>query len=1076
MKNLLFTLLILIRAAFYSSILFLPAGIFCQSVTIDTDFIAIFRQDCCGWTGSDGTISIPLQNGKTLWGMGDSFIGEVLPDTSRPCFPASKLVNNTLLLQDGGALSTFFNDTDTSAYIPGADSTILWPGHGIRINDTVYQFFKEYKKPGLASAGVRLVKLDVDSLSIQKTAILPDMDGIIFGQFVYQEDGFIYIFGTRHLFGGLIRTPCLARIPSSQALDDFGTWEFYNGSGWSPDASEANSLFLSGESVSATYSVIKLGGRYHLISQDNFLGPKINKWSASQITGPYTGKTAIYNTQPFRDYNGCSLLTYNAMAHPQFVNEQGMLLSFNVIPDRNASCSVSYCGLSCCPPCSICLHPLVFKNADTYRPKFIRVPPCFFVDLYETKTDTICEGEFYTLPDGSEVSQAGAYEVTLQTAAGCDSTILVNLSVNPAPTPGDTIIVGDNGMSNGCISPQFMGGAPPFEYEWSTGDTTLSIVNLSAGTYTVTVMDDNNCAFEFSFEAPETTSAEEPGAPRGWARIVGETDSGRYEYATAIIPAEDGAFWLAGQWQDSALLMMVNSCGEVRWRKTYSYGTVSRLNGLARLGAGGLLAAGYCEGCDPVDTTRKLLVIYTGLGGNLLADTLIGLNGRKAEAAAVTATSDGGAAISGTQVTNTTWGFTDLLFLRVGHDFSFQHYHSFNGANYEYAPALIHLADGGFALGGWSRAPLFGSDYAFVHRLDPGGNLLWAFNSTVPKTQFRALCQADNGNLYATGSHYLDSGQKEDIYLAGIGLENGQLLWDRHYGGTGPDYGRALHAVDGGLLLGAEYHTPRLPNYGASARVYKLDYQGEVQDSSYFDGFLFSYLLRSLIPLTSDGRDYLIAGTHAFFYYQDIFFYQRSRQGYRSQVEAMPQDLSLQSSPVVISGSVTGCCAFPYSQARLRIFHEDSLSYEEVQNLNYGGGQAEYYFSWAIPPASEPYTFRLEGLFNGEYELEAQACGIVSEGVNIAGEQGGGQAESEWPADSYEQQAALFPNPNNGEFSLRLPEETRAVLYNAMGQVVYSGLYAAGTQAINIRHLPSGVYLLLARSQKKTWTFRLLKN
>ncbi|MCB0638882.1 MAG: hypothetical protein KDC54_19775, partial [Lewinella sp.] len=147
----------------------LPLWIFGQTVTLDTTFTGLFRQNCCGWTGSDGTISIALDDGRSLWGMGDSFIGEVYPDTTRPCLPESRLVNNTLLLQDGHTLTTFFNASDTSAYIPGTDTTVAWPGHGIQQEDTIYHFFKEYQGAGLTLVRVNLVKLDASSIAILDT-------------------------------------------------------------------------------------------------------------------------------------------------------------------------------------------------------------------------------------------------------------------------------------------------------------------------------------------------------------------------------------------------------------------------------------------------------------------------------------------------------------------------------------------------------------------------------------------------------------------------------------------------------------------------------------------------------------------------------------------------------------------------------------------------------------------------------------------------------------------------------------------------------------------------------------------
>jgi hypothetical protein len=50
-----------------------------------------------------------------------------------------------------------------------------------------------------------------------------------------------------------------------------------------------------------------------------------------------------------------------------------------------------------------------------------------------------------------------------------------------------------HGDENGSASVSASGGTPPYTYLWSNGETTESIVGLSAGTYTVTVTDANGC-------------------------------------------------------------------------------------------------------------------------------------------------------------------------------------------------------------------------------------------------------------------------------------------------------------------------------------------------------------------------------------------------------------------------------------------------------------------------------------------------------------------------------------------------------------------------------------------------------
>src|SRR5690606_25476832 len=55
--------------------------------------------------------------------------------------------------------------------------------------------------------------------------------------------------------------------------------------------------------------------------------------------------------------------------------------------------------------------------------------------LTSSQNFTICEGESVTLPDGTTTTEAGSYDVTLQSVlTGCDSTITTNVIVNPLLT------------------------------------------------------------------------------------------------------------------------------------------------------------------------------------------------------------------------------------------------------------------------------------------------------------------------------------------------------------------------------------------------------------------------------------------------------------------------------------------------------------------------------------------------------------------------------------------------------------------------------------------------------------------
>ncbi len=89
---------------------------------------------------------------------------------------------------------------------------------------------------------------------------------------------------------------------------------------------------------------------------------------------------------------------------------------------------------------------------------------------------------------------AGNYNVTVTDANGCVATAGVTVQEpQPLVATATPVNIACNGAATGGVNLSIVGGTSPFTYTWSNGATTRDITGLTAGTYSVTVTDKNNC-------------------------------------------------------------------------------------------------------------------------------------------------------------------------------------------------------------------------------------------------------------------------------------------------------------------------------------------------------------------------------------------------------------------------------------------------------------------------------------------------------------------------------------------------------------------------------------------------------
>lgn len=142
-----------------------------------------------------------------------------------------------------------------------------------------------------------------------------------------------------------------------------------------------------------------------------------------------------------------------------------------------------------------------------------------FISDY-TITDILCFGEVEgiiniegtggTLPfnfsiDGGATFQilnefsglpSGDYELIIEDDNGCFSNLIQDSISEPDLLEVNIISTTDilcNGASTGAVDIEVLGGTNPYTFNWNTGVNTQNLNNIGAGSYDVTITDDNGC-------------------------------------------------------------------------------------------------------------------------------------------------------------------------------------------------------------------------------------------------------------------------------------------------------------------------------------------------------------------------------------------------------------------------------------------------------------------------------------------------------------------------------------------------------------------------------------------------------
>lgn len=310
---------------------------------------ALFTRRDGGWTGGDGTRSVPLPDGRILWLFGDTFLGRLRPDGGRD--DSTPMVRNTFVIQNGDTLVTLYGGTRASPRAlvsPPAKDSWYWPSDGLVEGGRLRVFLPRFTAtgPGMWDwhwSGTDIATFSLPGLHQEKITAAESANGVTYGAALLRDAGVTYVYGVEDLQRA--NHVHVARAVSGH-LD--GVWEYWNGDSWQADPRESKRL-LAGAALQ--FSVLKTGGRYELITSDNRkpFNSDIVAYFAPSPTGPWSGSILLYRPP---EATG-DLVAYNALAHPDLSPPGRLLVSYNLNHVRDPAA--------------------VYRNADIYRPRFILI-------------------------------------------------------------------------------------------------------------------------------------------------------------------------------------------------------------------------------------------------------------------------------------------------------------------------------------------------------------------------------------------------------------------------------------------------------------------------------------------------------------------------------------------------------------------------------------------------------------------------------------------------------------------------------------------------------------------------------
>lgn len=273
---------------------------------------------------------------------------------------------------------------------------------------------------------------------------------------------------------------------------------------------------------------------------------------------------------------------------------------------------------------------------------------------------------------------------------------------------------------------------------------------------------------------------------QSFRRIIG---NGNATYARDIIQLSDTNYLITGcssgygNYTANAFLMKVDRNGNFLWSKTYGGGNADWAMELIENPDGSITFAGYTNSIG--NGGYDIWLVNTDANGNL------------------------------------NWEKT------------------FGGSDWDFAHSIRHSNDGGYLITGKTYSYGNGGTDAFILKCNASGDSLWMQTyGGLSNDEGMDIVQSNSGSIYVTGSTQSPPANGTDAWFFKTDA-NGNLSWEKNYGGNGTDVAEALvisTVYANKIILGA--NTDSLSAQGTQQWCIETDTNGNVYCTMDFGGNL----------------------------------------------------------------------------------------------------------------------------------------------------------------------------------------------------------------------------------------------